>query len=167
LSGNLPSLPRIRPSRIRAEIQATLVCSTPAFRFKKYFAFLVALFTGTAFCGYHEFGAPNVNRLIWLVCGIFLLMSPRPLLAQRRGGQGAVRPSTRVPDTDDPTGFKRAVALQATPDQVIQFRQLTSSTQVARKHAQDLLQLAEDASKLNVLHTTNPLTSAVEDAQTN
>jgi hypothetical protein len=111
--------------------------------------------------------SPNVNRLIWLVCGIFLLMSPRPLLAQRRGGQGAVRPSTGVPDTDDPTGFKRAVVLQATPDQVIQFRQLTSSTQVARKHAQDLLQLAEDGSKPNVLHSTNPLTSAVEDAQTN
>jgi hypothetical protein len=89
------------------------------------------------------------------------------LLAQRRGGQGAVRPPNGVPDTDDPTGFKRAVALQATSDQVIQFRQLTNSTQVARKHAQDLLQLAEDASKPNLLRSTNPLTSAVEDAQTN
>ena len=78
-----------------------------------------------------------------------------------------MRPPTGVPDPDDPTGFKRAVALQATPDQVIQFRQLTSSTQVARKHAQDLLQLAEDASKSNVLYSTNPLTSAVEDARTN
>jgi len=94
-------------------------------------------------------------------------MSPRPLLAQRRGGQGAVRPPTGVPDTDDTTGFNRAVALQATPDQVIQFRQLTSRTQVARKQAQDLLQLAADASKANLLHSTNPLTSAVEDAQTN
>jgi hypothetical protein len=49
---------------------------------------------------------------------------------------------------------------------MIQFRQLTNSTQVARKRAQDLLQLAEDASRPELLHSTNPLTSAVEEAQT-
>jgi hypothetical protein len=124
---------------------------------------------GTGFPGgYNEFGAPNVNRLTWLVCGIVLLMSPHTVLAQRRGGHGAGagRPPTGVSNTDDLKDFKRAVALQATPDQVIQFQRLTKSTQAARKGAQDLLQLAENASNPNLFHSTNPLTSAVEEAQT-
>jgi len=55
--------------------------------------------------------------------------------------------------------FKRAVALQANPDQVIQFRRLTESTQVARKSAQDLLKLAENR-KTDLSRSTNPLGSA-------
>ena len=62
--------------------------------------------------------------------------------------------------------FKRAVALQANPIQVIQFQRLTKSTWAARKGAQDLLQLAEDASKPDLFHSTKPLTSEVEEAQT-
>jgi hypothetical protein len=110
-----------------------------------------------------------VTRLLWLVCGIFFLVNPHALLAQRRGGrgQGAGRPPTGVPDTDDSTGFKRAIELQATPDQVVQFRQLTDSTQIARKRAQDLLQLAEDARERALLDSMNPLTSAVEEAEAN
>lgn len=137
--------------------------------FARFFAFLFGFFIWNRFpVGDHQFGVPNVKRLTWLVCGMVLLMSPRALLAQRRGGQGGGpgRPSAGVSNTDDLKDFKRAVALQATPDQVIQFQGLTKSTKAARKGAQALLQLAEDASKPDLFQSTNPLTSAVEEAQT-
>jgi len=109
-----------------------------------------------------------VNRLTWLVCGIVLLMSPTVALAQRRGGHGGGggRPPTGTSNTDDLKDFKRAIALQATPDQVIQFQRLTKSTKAARRGAQDLLQVAENASHPDLFHDTNPLTSALEEAQT-
>ncbi len=108
-----------------------------------------------------------MKRLTWRACGIvLLLMIPHPLLAQRRGGQGAARPSAGVSDTEDLKNFKRAVAVQATPDQVIQFQRLAKSTQAARKEAQDLRQLAENASNPDLFHDANPLTGAVDEAQT-
>lgn len=113
-------------------------------------------------------GTPNMNRLIWLVCGIVLLVTPHTLLAQRRGGHGAG--TTPAPDgvssTDDLKDFKRAVALQATPEQAVQFRRLTESTQAARKSAQDLSRLAEKASKTDSFRSTGPLASALEKVQT-
>jgi hypothetical protein len=95
-------------------------------------------------------------------------MSPHSLLAQHRGRRsaGAARAPAGASSTDDLKNFKRAVALQASPDQVIQFQRLTKSTQAARKSAQDLLQLAQNASKPNLVHSTNPLGSALEEAQT-
>jgi len=109
-----------------------------------------------------------MNRLIWLVCGIVLLMNPHTLLAQRRGGHGAgtAHAPAGVSSTDDLKDFKRAVALQASPDQVVQFQRLNESTQVARKSAQDLLKLAENASKTDLSRPTNLLASALEEAQT-
>ena len=87
-----------------------------------------------------HYGTPYMNRLIWLVCGIVLLMNPYTLPAQRRGGRGAgtATPPTGVSSTDDLKDFKRAIALQASPGQMVQFRQLTASTQAARKSAQNL-----------------------------
>jgi hypothetical protein len=95
-------------------------------------------------------------------------MSPHSLLAQHRGGRsaGAARAPAGASSTDDLKDFKRAVALQASPDQVIQFQRLTKSTQAARKGAEDLLQLAENSSKLDLLRSNSPLTSALEEAQT-
>ena len=84
----------------------------------------------------------------------------------RRSRAGAGRPPTGVSSTDDLKDFKRAVALQATPDQLIQFDRLTKSTQAARKGAQELLQLAGSASQPDLFHLTYSLTSAVEEAQT-
>jgi hypothetical protein len=109
-----------------------------------------------------------MNRLIWLVCGIVLLINPHTVLAQRRGGRGAgtARSPGGVPSPDDLKDFKRAVALQARPDQAVQFRRLTESTQVARKSAQDLLKVAENASKTDLFRFTNPLANALEEAQT-
>jgi hypothetical protein len=113
-------------------------------------------------------GTPNMNRLIWLVCGIALLINPHTLLAQRRGGRGAgtARAPAGVSTPDDLKDFKRAIALQATPDQALQFRRLTESTQAARKSAQDLSRVAENASKTDLLHSTHPLAIALDEVQT-
>jgi len=108
-----------------------------------------------------------MNRLIWLVCGITLLMGPHTLLAQRRGGSGAgtARVPTGVSSTDDLKDFKRAVALQATPEQAVQFRRLTESTQAARKGAQNLSKSAEKASNPDLFRSISPLASALEEVQ--
>jgi len=109
-----------------------------------------------------------MKRLLWLVCGIALLLTPCALLAQHRGGHGGG--TTRAPaggsTTDDLKDFKRAIALHASPDQVTQFRRLTESTQVARKSAQDLLKLAENPTKTHLLRTTDDLAGALDKAQT-
>ena len=113
-------------------------------------------------------GTPNVNRLLWLVCGIVLLMNPYALLAQRRGGRGAGAANAPggVSSSDDLKDFKRTLALQASPDQVVQFRRLTESTQVARKSAQDFLKLAENTSKTDLFRSTDHLAVALDKAQT-
>ncbi len=110
-----------------------------------------------------------MNRLTWLVCGIVLLLNPHTLLSQRRAGHGAsTAPApTGVSSADDLKDFKRAIALQASPDQVVQFRRLTESTQVARKSALDVLNLAKNASKPDSFRSINPLASALEEFQTN
>jgi hypothetical protein len=108
-----------------------------------------------------------MKRLLWLVCGIALLTTPCALLAQHRGGHGGGTTRAAVGSTtDDLKDFKRAIALQASPDQVTQFRRLTESTQVARKSAQDLLKLAENASKTDLLRSTDDLAGALDKAQT-
>jgi len=108
-----------------------------------------------------------MNRLLWLVCGIALLMTPYALRAQRRGGhgEGTARAPVGASSTDDLKDFKRTVALQASPDQVLRFRRLTASTQIVRKSAQDLLKFAENASKTD-LFRPDLLTRALEQAQT-
>ena len=109
-----------------------------------------------------------MNRLLWLVCWIVLLMNPYFLLAQRRGGRGAgtTRPPAAGSSTDDLKDFKRALALQASPDQVVQFRRLTESTQVAQKSAQDLLKIAGNTSKTDLFRSTDQLASVLDKAQT-
>jgi len=109
-----------------------------------------------------------MNRLLWLVCVIVLLMNPYALLAQRRGGHGggATRPPAGASGTDDLKDFKRAIALQASPDQVIQFHRLTESTQVARKSTQDLLKVAGNTSKTDLFRSIDHLASALDRAQT-
>jgi hypothetical protein len=109
-----------------------------------------------------------MNRLLWLLCGIVLLMNPYALLAQRRGGHGAgaARAPAGESGADDLKDFKRAIALQASPDQVAQFRRLTESTQAARKTAQDLLKLAVNPSKTDSFRSTDELASALDKART-
>jgi hypothetical protein len=109
-----------------------------------------------------------MNRLLWLVCGIVLLMNPNGLLAQHRGGRGGgtARAPGGASSSDDLKDFKRAIALHASPDQTVQFRRLTESTQVARKNAQDLLKLAENTSKTDLFRSTDQLAVALDRAQT-
>ena len=115
-----------------------------------------------------------MNRLLVLACGIVLLMSPPALLAQHGGhGAGAGRPSTGTSNpapNSDMSDFNRAVALQATPDQIARFQQSKKSTDAAKKLAQDLTQ----ANSTQARNTNQPnsslyagLSDAVEDAQSN
>jgi hypothetical protein len=82
-----------------------------------------------------------------------LLASPHILLAQRgtRGG-GAMRPSIGASNpaasNSDMNDFNRAIALQASPQQIAQFQQLTNSTAAARKETRDLTQ-ADNTTKLD------------------
>jgi hypothetical protein len=115
-----------------------------------------------------------LKRTVFLICAIAVL-SGAPALAQYGGGGGGHRhgggaspsPSGPTPDTknNDLKGFERAVALQATPDQIAQFQRFSASTQVARKRAQDLLQLSTKGNQLNWINSTYPLTNDLEEAQ--
>jgi hypothetical protein len=90
------------------------------------------------------------------------------LLAQHRGrGGGGKTGSTGVGDTESPEAkeFERAAALQARPEQVAVFQQLTKSDQVARKNAAEFLQHAQDADLPDLFHRANSITVAVEEAQ--
>ena len=123
---------------------------------------------------YYIWSGTILNRSLVLLCQIVLLMCPSTLLAQR-GGHGAGRPSTGAsnptPNTSDMTDFNRAIALQATPDQVAQFQQLTKSTETASKKAQNLIprpenQPPENATGPNSARYTD-LSDTVDEAQTN
>lgn len=105
--------------------------------------------------------------MIWL---IVFLTCPYALLAQRVGrGTGAARPSTGTssptPTNSEINDFGRAVALQASQDQVAWFPQLTKSTDAARKEAQSLVQRAENSSKVDSSAYAQ-LSEVVDDART-
>jgi hypothetical protein len=113
----------------------------------------------------------NVKRTLLLVLGIVVLIS-QSAIAQYGGGGGhrhggGSSPSGPTADTKngDLKGFERAVALQATPDQISQFQRLTASTQVARRRAQELLDLSVKGNKLNWINSTYPLTNGLEETQ--
>ena len=109
-----------------------------------------------------------MNRLAWLVCGVALLMSPSTVLGQRRGegrSSGGGRPVAGLSNPDDTSGFKRAIALQASPEQIDQFHRLTESAEAARKSAQDILQVSKTASQPDFSHYTKPLSDQMEAIQ--
>jgi hypothetical protein len=112
-----------------------------------------------------------LKRLSVLACGIVLLGCPLALLAQRSGhGVGAGRPSSGAsspaPESGDVSDFARAVALQATPDQITLFHQLAKSTEAARKETQDLIQQAENAGKPESSHYAS-MNDSVAEVQSN
>jgi hypothetical protein len=118
---------------------------------------------------YYIWSGTILNRSLVLLCQIVLLACPSTLLAQR-GGHNASRPSTGAsnptPNTSDMNDFNRAIALQATPDQVAQFQQLNKSTEAASKQAQNLIQAPNNASTPNSSRYTD-LSDVVDEAQTN
>jgi len=96
---------------------------------------------------------------------------PNTLLAQHGGhGAGAGHPSTGAPNptpsSTDINDFNRAIALQATPDQVARFQQVTKSTEAARKEAQNLVQHTENRSMPDSSRYAD-LSDAVDEAQSN
>jgi hypothetical protein len=100
---------------------------------------------------------------------LFLLVTSIAL-AQRRGGRGGGGKSnpTGVGDTESPEAkeITRAAALQARPDQVEQFQQLTKSDQLAHENVQTLLQHASPTDKPDLFHLTKSLSDSVDEAQT-
>ena len=112
-----------------------------------------------------------MSRLSVLVCGILLLTTAPTLLAQRGGhgagtGRAPTGTSNPTPSTSDMSDFNRAIALQATPDQIARFQQLTKSTEAARKEAQNLIHPGPDASKPDSSRYAD-LNDTVEEAQNN
>ena len=105
--------------------------------------------------------------MIWLIVSLTCPYAP---LAQRVGrGTSAARPSTGTtsptPTNSEIDDFGRAVALQATPDQIAWFAQLTKSTDAARKEAQSLAQRTENSSKVDSSAYAQ-LSDAIDDART-
>jgi hypothetical protein len=89
-----------------------------------------------------------LSRLTVAALAIVLALSPRSLLAQRGGGRGGhgnpVGAAKGVPAEDNELkDFNRAVALQATPQQVDLFRQLAKDTTAAAAKAENLAQHPE------------------------
>jgi len=112
-----------------------------------------------------------VKRTLALLFGLVVLIA-QAAVAQYGGGGGGHRHSESVPSgptpetrNNDLKGFERAVALQASPEQIAQFQRLTASTQSAHKRAQDLLQLSAKGNQLNWVNATYPLTNDLEEAQ--
>jgi|HubBroStandDraft_1064217.scaffolds.fasta_scaffold84723_1 hypothetical protein len=145
-------------------------CSHESLSSLQGFTFLDGFFTSDwPSDRYYIWSGTILNRSLVLLCQIVLLMCPSTLLAQR-GGHNAGRPSTGAssptPNTSDMNDFNRAIAIQATPDQIAQFQQLNKSTETASKHAQNLIQPTENANRPNSSRYTD-LSDAVDEAQTN
>jgi len=106
-----------------------------------------------------------------LAIGTLLLLSASTLLAQHGGHGGGGRrgsPGAGSADTSDAglADFNRALAVQATTDQISHFPQLTKSTEAARKLAQDCSGLSGKAdSATEFSRRTAALKEAVEEAQ--
>jgi chromosome segregation ATPase len=99
-------------------------------------------------------------------CGLVLLMGPQVVFAQHRGqgGGGAGRPAGGS-DSTDLSDLKRAMALAASPDQIAQFRELTKSTQAAKKSAQEFLQTAAKGDGAALSRNADALSDALAEAQ--
>jgi hypothetical protein len=110
----------------------------------------------------------SLKRTIFLICSTLALAIAASALAQYHGGEGhrnGAGVSGPTPDTknNDLKAFERAVALQATPEQLTQFRQLSASTRAARESARELLRVPESASKSDWIHSSYPLTNELEE----
>jgi len=110
-----------------------------------------------------------MKRTAFWLCTV-ILMGVTSAPAQYHGGgghHGGGSPSGPTPETkaNDVSGFERAIALQATPEQTVQFDRLRASTRQARTRAQELLLLPAAADNADWLRKAGPLSDAVVDAQ--
>ena len=101
---------------------------------------------------------------------VLCLLFPLALVAQHEGRHGtstATSGATTTPAEDpDMATFKHAIAVQATEEQIAQFRLMIKSTEAARQQAQDLQSLASNNSDSVVLtHKATGLQDSVDEAQ--
>jgi DNA repair exonuclease SbcCD ATPase subunit len=104
------------------------------------------------------------------VVAMLFLLFPLAVLAQHGGRHGASTGSgggtTAPPEDPDTATFKHAVAVQATEEQIGQFRLMMKSTEAARQQAHDLQHLGPNASdSVALTHKATGLQSSVEEAQ--
>jgi hypothetical protein len=91
-------------------------------------------------------------RRYFLAYAIVLLLSSHTLLAQHGGHHGATAPPAgQAPAPDDLTDFKRAILLQATPEQVLRFQRASTSLDSARQSLQQVRLNTGDSSALEDL----------------
>lgn len=84
-----------------------------------------------------------MRRFAWVAVGVVMLLGvSQTLLAQGGHGAGPPRPSTDTSIQD----FKRAMAVQAAPDQISDYQALKKNTDDARAQAHALQQTAGAAS---------------------
>ena len=113
-----------------------------------------------------------MSRLMVLVIGTVLLLSASTLLAQDggHGGGGGRRgsPGAASGDTSDAglADFNRALAVQATSDQISHFPELTKNTGAARSLAKDFSGMRGKSDSVTEFYRkTAALKGAVEEAQ--
>ncbi len=100
-----------------------------------------------------------------LLAAALMVLSPAMLLGQHRGSHGATAPPPAgQTSSDDMKDFSRAIALQASPEQVNTYRQLTSSLDSARKRVADFQHPAEGVSTSEFARA-KAVSDAADDAQ--
>jgi hypothetical protein len=113
----------------------------------------------------------SVNRRLVLVVAILIVVSAPALQAQHGGHGGGGRggaPRAGAADTSDAglVDFNRALAVQATSDQVSHFPGLTKNTETARNLAKDFSGMSGKAgSETDFSRRTAGLKEALEEAQ--
>jgi hypothetical protein len=109
-----------------------------------------------------------MRRSVPVIAMLFLL-SPLVVLGQHGGRHGTTGTSggTAAPAEDsDVATFKHAIAVQATEEQIGQFRVMIRSTEAARQQAHDLQQLGSNASNAEGLTSkATGLQDSVDEAQ--
>ncbi len=108
----------------------------------------------------------------WLLSAMAVSLALQPVVwAQRHQGHGTGMPrgDSGISDRDDLKDFKRAVALQASPEQMGLFRQLRESVAEARKQTQAVLRIANAGPSNLFEHELNqhadPLSDAVDEME--
>ncbi|MGA2004360.1 MAG: hypothetical protein ABSG70_13325 [Terriglobales bacterium] len=110
-------------------------------------------------------GATGMNRWTCFIGGVAILLCGCAAQAQQAGSQG--RPRSNNASNEEIRDFKRAMVLQASPDQADEFKKMVASTQAARKAAHDLAQLASKDGKPDLSQSADTLSSAVDEIQAN
>src|SRR5258708_16450578 len=85
-----------------------------------------------------------LSRWSALFLAAALLLCPHNLTAQRRGGvrSGGNGGSGKVPPGPAATDFERQIEIQATPDQIAEFKTLTKTIEAAGHRVQGFMNLA-------------------------